>query len=213
MSPGQPLFAFANVHYRLERPQPVPFAQPTDTFAISSLMHTAAPEVLQRAGVRATDAAAPAIDDFAEGFRDWYTLSADNPHHWQFWTRKISDPKWRGRPGYRLTFDVKAEKPNELVVGLTENFFRSYRGKSRDFAAVVQLAGGDAWQTVSLSPQDFKAAGAEDRPSSWAQVDLLGLRAYCDEGGRLLGSKTWAGSRPALRNLRWTADPGRDSIR
>ena len=203
---GEPLFAFANVHYRLEEPQPVPFAPPTETFAISSLMHTAGPDDLQREGVRATDTPALLIDDFADGFRDWYTLSADNPHHWQFWTRKISDPKWRGQPGYRLAFDVKAEKPNELVVVLTENFFRGYRGKQQDLAAVVKLAGGDPWQTVSLSADDFKAAGGENRLSSWANVDLLGLRAYYDEGGELLGSKTWAGSQPALRNLRWTAE-------
>ena len=104
--------------------------------------------------------------------------------------------------------DVKAEKPNELVLMLTENFFRGYRGKKQDFAAVVKLAGGDQWQTVSLSPDDFKAVEGERVLSSWAEADLLGLRAYCEDGDRLLGSKTWAGSQPALRDLRWTADRG-----
>jgi len=200
---GRPLFAFANAHYRLKKPQPVPFAPRSETFAISSRLHTAAPEDLQREGVKATDAPALLIDDFARGFQDWYTLSPANPHHWQFWTRKIADPKWRGRPGYRLTFDVKAEKPNQLVVVLTENFFRPYRGTQQNFAAVAKLSGGDHWQTVSLAPDDFKAVGAENVLSSWANVDQLGLRAYCEEDGRLLGSKTWAGSQPSFRNLRW----------
>jgi dienelactone hydrolase len=204
MSSEQPLFAFANVHYRLKEPQPVPFARPTKTFAISSLMHTATPDDLRRKGVKATDAPALLIDDFEHSFQDWYTLSPDNPHHWQFWTRKIADPKWRGRPGYRLTLDVMAERPNELVVVVTENFFRPYRGKQQDFAVVVKLAGGDQWRTVSLLPDDFKTANGEGVLSSWANVDLLGLRAYCDEGGRLLGSKAWTGSQPTLRNLRWT---------
>jgi len=208
MSLDQPLFAFANVRYGLAKPQPVPFAPPTETFAISSRMHTAAPEDLQREGVRTTDTPALVIDDFARGFRDWYTLSPDNPHHWQFWTRKITDPKWQGRPGHRLTFDVKAEAPNELVVVLTENFFRSYRGRKQDFASVVKLAGGDRWQTVSLSPGDFKAVNGENVASSWTNVDLLGLRAYYEEGERLLGSKTWGGSQPTFRNLRWTVDRG-----
>ena len=206
MSSDQPLFAFANVHYGLKEPQPVPFASPTETFAISSLMHTAAPKDLQREGVGATDTPALLIDDFTHGFQDWYTLSPDNPHHWQFWTRKITDPKWRGRPGYLLTFDVKAEKPNQLVVQLTENFFRGYRGKKQDFAAVVKLGGGDQWQTISLSSDDFKAVDGEAVLSSWAEVDLLGLRAYCDEGGTLLGGKTWAGSQPTLRNLQWVVN-------
>jgi len=203
---GRPLFAFANVHYKLKKARPVPFASPTETFAISSLMHTAGPEDLRRAGVEATDTPALLIDDFAHGFQDWYTLSPGNPHHWQFWTRKITDPKWRGRPGYRLTLDVKAEAPNELVVAVKENFFRSYRGKQQDFATVVKLAGGDPWQTVSLSPDDFQAANGEKVLSSWANVDLLGLRAYCDEGGELLGSKKWEGVQPAFRNLRWMVD-------
>jgi hypothetical protein len=206
MSPDQPLFAFANVHYRLEQPQPVPFARPAEMFAISSRMHTATPADLQRSGVEATDTAALLIDDFGDGFRDWYTLSPDNPHHWQFWTRKISDPKWRGQEGYRLALDVKCEKPNELVVMLPENFFRGYRGKRQDFAAVVKLAGGDQWQTVSFSPDDFQAVDGQGVLSSWKDVDLLGLRAYCDSGGSLLGSKAWAGSQPCLRNLRWIAD-------
>ena len=206
LSLDQPLFAFANVHYRLETPQPVPFARPTETFAISSLMQAATPEELRRAGVKATDTPSLGIDDFSRGFEDWYLLSADNPHHWQFWTRKLADPKWRGPSGYRLSVDVKTEKSNELVVVLTENFFRSYRGKQQDFVAVVRLTGGDRWQTISLSPHDFRATGQSKSPSSWDNVDLLGLRAYYDEGGRLLGSKTWAGSQPKLRNLRWSVD-------
>lgn len=208
MSPGEPLFAFASVHYRLAKPEPVPFAAPTGNMAISSLLHTATPDELRRAGVKATDSPALLIDDFAHGFRDWYALSPENPHHWQFWTRKVADPKWRGRPGYRLTLDVKAEAPNELVVVLTENFFRPYRGRQQDFTAVVKLAGGARWQTVSLSPWDFRAVGGRAVLSSWAEVDLLGFRAYCDEGDRLLGSKRWAGSRPVFRNLRWKASKG-----
>jgi dienelactone hydrolase len=203
MTLDQPLFAFANVHYRLNKPYPVQFARPTETFAISSMMHTVTPDDLRRAGVKATDSPSLVIDDFSHGWRDWYMLSPDNPHHWQYWTRKITDPKWRGQPGYRLTFDARSEQANELVVVLTENFFRSYRGKQQDFVAVVKLAGGEQWQPVVLSPADFKAVKGEDVLPSWANVDLLGLRAYYVEGGRLLGSKTWKGSQPKLRNLRW----------
>jgi dienelactone hydrolase len=206
LSLDQPLFAFANVHYRLNSPQPVPFAPRSETFAISSLMHTATPADLRRAAVKATDAPRLTIDDFSHGFEDWYTLSADNPHHWQFWTRKIADPKWRGRAGYRLTVDVNAEKPNQLVIVLTENCFRSYRGKQRDWIAVAGLAGGGRWQTIRLSPHDFQAAGQSEPLSSWDNVDLLGFRAYYEEGNGLRGSKTWAGPQPKLRNLHWTAD-------
>ena len=93
MSTDQPLVAFANVHYRLDNPEPVQFAKPTSTFALSSLLHTATPEELRRAKVRSTDKPSLLIDDFSSDWQDWYRLSADNPHHWQYWTRKINDPK------------------------------------------------------------------------------------------------------------------------
>ena len=194
----RPLFAFANVAYALKKAEPLPFAKPTETYALSSPLHTRTPKELQKAGVKATDRPTPLIDDFAHGWRDWYTLSADNPHHWEFSTRKLSDPTWQGKPGQRLTFEVTAEKPNELVVVLTENFFRPYRGKQRQAAAVVKLAGGKEPQTVSLKLTDFG-----DGPASWQTVDLLSLRPYVETDGKVLGSKSWAGSQPRFRNLRW----------
>ena len=141
------------------------------------------------------------IDDFPHGWQDWYTLSADNPHHWEYSTRKLNDPKWQGQPGQRLVLDVQAEKPNELVIVLTENFFRSYRGKSQEFVAVVKLS-GVAMQTISLTPDDFLTTEGE-KLSSWKHVDLLSLRAYRDKDGKLLGSKSWTGPQPKFHELRW----------
>lgn len=202
MSINQPLFAFANVHYRLNEPEPVPFAQPTKTFAISSLLHTVSPQKLQKAQIKATDKASLVIDDFPHGWQDWYRLSAGNPHHWEFSTRKINDPKWRGRDGYQLAFDVQTEKPNEIVVVLTENFFRSYRGPSQEYVAVVKLNGGSKKQTVMLKPQDFRTSEGKAL-ASWKNVDLLSLRAYHDKGRELLGSKRWDGPQPSCHELRW----------
>jgi len=203
MSSDQPLFAFANVHYRLKPSRPVPYARPTDTFAISSLLETASPDTLRQAGMKATDKPLLMIDDFFHGWRDWYLLSADNPHHWQFWTRKITDGKWRGQSGYRLTFEVQSQQANTLIVVVTENFFRSYRGRQQDFVAVAELAGGESSHTVSLAPSDFKSVKGKEVLQSWANVDVLGLRAYYDEGDKRLGNKAWKGPQPKLRNLRW----------
>jgi len=133
---------------------------------------------------------------------NWYLLSAGNPHHWEFSTRKINDPKWRGRDGYQLVFDVQADKPNELVVVLTENFFRSYRGRSQVYVAVVKLNGGTQTQTLMLEPQDFTTSDG-NALAAWKNLDLLNFRAYHDKGGKLLGSKRWAGPQPWLKKLRW----------
>lgn len=201
LSVVQPLFAFANVHYRLEKPETVPFASPTTVFAISSMLHTVTPDELKRDEVKATDKADPVIDDFKHGWQDWYSLSADNPHHWEYSTRKLNHPKWQGQTGQRLVLDVKAEKPNELVIVLTENFFRSYRGKSQEFVAVVKLSGVEM-QTISFTPDDFLTTEGE-KLSSWKHVDLLSLRAYHEKDGKLVGSKSWTGPQPKFYELRW----------
>ncbi|MFP6737857.1 MAG: acetylxylan esterase [Planctomycetota bacterium] len=211
LSVNQPLFAFANIYYRLAKPVEVQFARPTSTFAISSLMKTASPPELKSRGVMATDKPLRLIDDFSRGFQDWYLLSADNPHHWQFWTRKITDPKWRGGAGEHLALEVRTEKPNDLVLVITENFFRGYRGPRKgDSVAVVKLPGGEGWHQVSLRPGDFIHQQKRTPLESWELADLLGFRAYYGErGGKVLGSSRWAGGRPEFRNLRWVK-PGKD---
>lgn len=202
LSVDQPLFAFANVVYRLEKSESEPHAKPTEQFALSSMLHTVTPKELAAYGVSATDKPDSSIDDLTHGWRDWYTLSADNPHHWEFSTRKLADPKWQGRDNQRLTVEVQVEKPNELVLVLTENLFRSYRGKQQEFVAVKMLDGGKDPQTVVLEPKDFKSTDGEAL-SSWRNVDLLSFRAYYEKGDKLVGSKSWQGAQPVFRKLRW----------
>lgn len=203
LSVDQPLFAFANVYYKIPKSASAPQAEPTETLAISSMLHTATPDDLRRAGAKATDTRSSLIDDFSHGWQDWYTLSANNPHHWEYSTRKLNDPKWQGQPDHKLSLELQAENENELVIVLTENFFRSYRGKSQEFVAVVTLSGGKS-ETISLSPGDFTTTTGE-KLSSWKNVDLLSLRAYFEKDGKLLGSKSWQGSQPDFKKLWWQA--------
>jgi hypothetical protein len=116
--------------------------------------------------------------------------------------RQLTDPKWRGTANQRLSVEVQAEKPNELVIRLTENIFRPYRGKQKEFVAVAKLSGGQDAQAISLEPKEFQASDGE-RLSSWHNVDLLSLRAYDDHGETLVGSKSWKGSQPVFRKLWW----------
>ena len=113
--------------------------------------------------------------------------------------------------GERLTFEVKTEKPNRLVVIITENFFRGYRGSRKgESVAVVELPGGSGWHEVSLAAGEFIHQESSKRLESWDVADLLGFRAYYgDRGGEVLGSVRWAGDRPEFRNLRWVK-PGKD---
>jgi cephalosporin-C deacetylase-like acetyl esterase len=70
LSTDQPLFAFANVHYKLAKPVTVQFAPPTETYALSSQLQTAVPRELQQQKVLATDKLSNLIDDFSRGFQD-----------------------------------------------------------------------------------------------------------------------------------------------
>lgn len=200
-----PLFAFAQVTYGTEAQVAEPFAPHTDRFTLSSLLHSVAAGSLRRSGVKATGAPSLVVDDFVHGWEDWYRLEPANPHHWEFSTRKVGDPRWRGPEGSRLSIDVETGEDNDLVVILTENFFRSTRGPQREFVATVRLRGGHELRTVSFAPSDFTAADGTTL-ADWSAVDLLSLRAWTDRGGTIVGSKSWAGSPPQLRRVAWSHD-------
>ena len=203
LSTDQHLFVFANVYYRLAKAESLMRGQKVQEYAISSVMHTARSKELKRAGVLADDEKSNLIDNFSKGFQDWYTLNEANPHHWQYWTRKLNDPKWMGEDGEKLTIDVRVEKANRIVFAMNENFFRSYRGPSRLTYAVVELTAGE-WQTVSLKPEDFKTLDGKESLEHWRHVDEFGVRAFIDNGqGGFIGSQKWQGKQPELRHLRW----------
>lgn len=208
-SVDRPLFAFSNVLYSISKDSSEPHALPTDRIALSSQLHTLAPSQLAALGVAATDRVDPVIEDFQHGWRDWYALSADNPHHWEYSTRKLSDPRWQGAAGQRLAVELQAAQPNELVIVLTENFFRNYRGRQQEFVAVVKLRGGTESQTAALEPGDFRNSDGQVL-TAWGHVDLLSLRAYHEKGGAVIGSKSWAGSQPVFRRI-WWQSPERET--
>jgi len=103
MNTNEPLYAFANLSYKLDGRLDVHNHGSTDTYTISSLLHTVSPKELRATEIKATDEPSLLIEDFSQGFRDWYVLSGNNPHHWVYSTRKITDPKWRGPSGARLS--------------------------------------------------------------------------------------------------------------
>lgn len=201
-STRQPLFAFANVSWAIARSESEPYAAATEQLALSSLLHTATPAELEAANIQATDRPSSVIHEVRDGWRDWYLLSQHNPHHWEYSTRKLNDPKWRGTTGQLLKFEVQADLPNDLVCILTENFFRSYRGPQREGCATVRLNGGTEPQTVAFQPTDFIDADGQAL-SSWKEIDLLSVRAYFERGGKLIGSKDWRGPQPVIRKIWW----------
>jgi hypothetical protein len=201
----RPLFAFANVFHEL--PEPVSLAplpghrEPVRAICLSSDLRTAQAPALAAAGVRSTALQPGPIDDFTHGWRDWYVLNEVHPSLWQRWTRKITDPAWRGPAGARLTLTVEMPRTNRLTIVVIENEWRHERGPRRSFACTREITGSVDPQTIAYSVADFTPLeGTAGVLESWAQLDQLGI---CASFGPAGGPAQWDGPPPVFRRVAW----------
>lgn len=211
-NPDEPLFAFANVYHSLPRPETLPHMGPITEVCLSSLLHSANGADLRRAGVKAIDQPSCLIDDFSRGWHDWYRLNAENKQFWQNWTRKITDPKWRGPEGASLAVTLTMPETNRISLVLVENEWRNYRGKKRTFVCDREIAGDAKPLTVSFSLGDFRDTEG-NAPTSWSQLDQFGLCAKYQERerGESPQPASWKGDFPVFLRIEWIpeSEPGR----
>ena len=221
LSTDQPLFAFADVTYALDKPEKsVEFYYAdieANTFSISSMMHAAMPDELRKIGVKADDTSSTLVDDFKNGFHDWFLHSPDSPDNWEFGTRKLSDPKWKGQDGQALEFQVKSPKDNNLVVQIIENQWRNYRGPMATYQAKLHLDGSEQWQKVALNladfhntkePKDIKDPKDSASPRNWKQIDefyFMAGEAPVKEGEPNNHARKWNGSQPEFQDMKWVS--------
>ena len=178
-----PLFAFANVYHTLPKPESLALLRgdstPVREVCISSLLHSMEPVKLREAKVAATAKISTLIDDFSHGLRDWYRFNAGNLTHQETWTRKVTDPMYRGTDGAKLKLTMKMPKTNRLTFVVKENEWRNYRGPRKTFVCEREIQGSDAVQTITFEATDFTAADGSLK--SWAQIDQLGICAHNPE--------------------------------
>lgn len=203
----RPLYAFANVYHAI--PEPVSMkALPGNgdlvrEVCLSSELRTATAAELTAAGGRARPVGGLLIDDFCHGWQDWYRLNVGNPVHWQNWTRKVTDPAWRGPDGAELAVTLTMPKTNRITVVLVENEWRSERGRRRTFTCTREVPGGTEPQTLSFTPADFVPTDEKDGPlASWAQLDVLGLCGIFT-GERPARQPSWDGPLPEFHRVEW----------
>jgi dienelactone hydrolase len=202
-----PLFAFANVYHTL--PQPLSLAaipgQPAAVreLCLSSLLHSRDATALRDAGVVATLKPNTLIDDFAHGLRDWYQLNSGNLTHRQTWTRKVTDPLYRGSEGAKLKLTLKMPKTNSLSFVVQQNEWRDYRGPRKTFVCRREIQGSDETQSVTLAVADFTSS---DGPlASWKEVDQLGICAHFGNRDNPAEQPLlWQGPSPEFMKLEWT---------
>ncbi len=206
--PAQPLYAFANVFHTLPRAEWLPHMKDIREVCLSTEFHSASTAALQAANVKATDQTSLLLEDFARGWHNWYRLSAEHKSYWQNWTRKVTDPKWRGPDGATLRVTLTMPESNRMSFVFIQNEWRSYRGKKRTFICDREITGSTEAQSVTLTAADFKD-DQNQSPENWQQMDQLGICRQFEERERGERAKpgAWKGELPIFQRLEWIA-PG-----
>jgi len=198
-----PLFAFANVYHTLPKPESLAqipgYSKPVTELCLSSLFHSHSADEVKQANPKLTAKPSTIIDEFAHGTRDWYVLNAGNATHQQLWTRKITDPLWRGPEGSKLHITLKLPQTNRLSFVLNQNEWRSYRGPRRTFVCTREIQGSDVPHTLTLALTDFTSP--EGSPTSWSEIDQLGLCA--SHGLPANEVPRWKGPAPEFLLVEW----------
>ena len=145
------------------------------------------------------------IDDFARGFQDWYTLNANNRHHWLLSTRKLADPRWEAPRDARLSFEIEpTEAGNTLAVELKTDSWRGYSGRKPDtWTALVQLARAGR-QRVELATNAFANSSGETLDDWYGVTELIFQSGAKSQHSASSDLAPWSGEVPRFFELRWT---------
>lgn len=201
---AEPLFAFANITYRMPRKLPArPGASATDQLTVTSEYQSAYPDALQAAGVLASEKRGRIIDDFSRGWQDWYRLNANNPHHWFYATRKVVDPTWMGPVNGELAVDVvTTDTQNWLAIGVEVNNWQGYTGRKRDtYHAIVALEKAGK-HSLPLPASKFRNQSGQVL-SDWDEVNELTFTPANRIREISEVKSNWRGAPLGLENLRW----------
>ena len=198
-SVDKPLWVYANVSYKLKKP--ISGAgyyygiYSANRFTLSSLMRVSTSSELKKAGVVATLKQQVLIEDFEGDWqKEWFSY---NSKKWGIKTHKLYHPAWEAPKGAKLYFEIKAELPNKMIVGLDS------------YVTEVALTGNNTWQGVKLSVSDFKNIKMESQ-NDWSEfkelrfddVEQQRAKKEFGEQPRTLGAP-WKGKAPEFRFLRW----------
>jgi hypothetical protein len=193
------LWAYANVRYKLD--EPITGAgyyyriYTVDNFNLSSPIKEATPEQLKAAVVKVTEKPSLLIEDFKGDWqKDWF---AYKPEKWELATHKIYSNKWKAPEKASLEFEVRCVESNVLVVSLDA------------YAKEIQIHGGDTWQKINLSPNDFINANGEIlknwknvKEFKWSANQSFREKAEGQTQTMDLGTEG-KGEKPEFRKLRW----------
>jgi len=141
------------------------------------------------------------IDDFTHGTRDWYVLNAGNATHQQLWTRKVTDPLWRGPEGSKLQITLKLPQiRTALASSSSKTNGAATAGPRRTFVCPAPKSKAPMLHKPSaLALSDFTSA--ERSPTNWSEIDQLGLCA--NHGLPANEVPLWKGPAPEFLRVAW----------
>lgn len=211
MSTDMPLFVMANVEYpqAKELIGPPHLPKSPKNFLVSSWEEVIEPAELKAAKVKPLDQASRMIQQSFDDWGDWYQISWGNTSHAVAGTRKLTDPKWRGPDGAKLTIDIKDPQGGNFLMKFDVNNWGAYKNLSKNsYYCVKPLAKSADWQTISIALTDLKPIkpDAPAHPKSWQGITELqivaGIHRLPTQPSSILSGGTWPGRRE-LRNLHW----------
>ncbi len=199
LSIDKPIWAYTNVVYSLnENVMGAGYYYgfySAKNFNLSSSMSMISPEQLKEAGVVATMKPSLTIETFeVEWEKEWFTYQ---PEDWPCKTHKLYDDKWKAPRNAKLAIEVYSANPNKIVIGIDR------------YATEIKLKGGNKWQRIVLSANDFQNAIGNSLPS-WSGIKELRLgpmetlneKKDAENKKLELGAK-WIGGKPLFRNMHW----------
>jgi len=204
-----PLVAFANVYYE------------SGVVVTCPLVHC----VPRKLGAtNASDRRSNDIYRASSGLRDWTTrspgtdpnppiarplrilrgpdgrpgIAPDNKYR-RLMTYKIGDPKWRGPEDAKLRFRVYSKTAQRVVIRGMDAVV-SHRANS--FVALIELTGGERWQTVTLGKSDLPGMRKKAPTlSSWSELVALEILP--------VKNKPFADADIAFDAFEWVEEPAR----
>jgi len=180
----QPLWIFANVHYKLEKSRDdYKFKNHSDEFTVTSRMIMKSNDELRAAGTKATGSVSTIVESFDKQWeKNWYFPRGGRlpMESWCLNDQSVAIPEYG-----KLVIKVKSQEQNRLRVGINDY-------KAGDYSAEFTLKGGDAVETIEVYPfmLNKKEGGCM---SDWQDVPRP--RIALGAAGR------WQGTQPEFKQI------------
>ena len=184
----QPLWVFANVHYKLEKsPDFYKFKNSSDNFTVTSRMIMKTGQDLQTAGTKATLKKTSVVESFDENWeKEWY-FPRDGRLPMESWC--LNDPSVAIPEYGKLVIEIKSQEPNKLKVEMNDY-------KAGDYSAIFPVKGGNVSEKIEIYPFVLSGKNGEHM-SSWKDVPRP--RIVLEPVGK------WNGATPQFKQIFWQA--------